>query len=184
MRKLKGDGQPAVYVEGYQGRYFEFEDFERKFEKCLSETAVKTKFQQHCERGYEIVQSVMSVMDKTFQAASQLRKSKQDERDAFSEKLEFTRQQMAVLTDEVKHRIEQLVEQVHNGLSVFFSSCIYMKRKNEDQCSSLLHLLPHILYGEYFRSNAKSRRRYPKRSVDSTFSLRSTNDPSIRIRPC
>ncbi|OQR66741.1 transmembrane GTPase Marf-like [Tropilaelaps mercedesae] len=112
IRKLRGDNQSGVYVEGYQGRYFEFEDFERKFEKCLSETAVKTKFQQHCERGYEIVQNVLDVMDKTFQGASNLRKSKQADRDEHSDKLEFTKQQMAILTDEVKHRIEQLVEQV------------------------------------------------------------------------
>lgn len=38
-------------TEGFQTRYFEFQDFERKFEECISKSAVKTKFEQHSQRG-------------------------------------------------------------------------------------------------------------------------------------
>ncbi|XP_003742155.1 transmembrane GTPase Marf [Galendromus occidentalis] len=112
IQKLKGEQPSGGQIEGYQSRYFEFEDFERKFEKCLSETAVKTKFQQHCERGVKIVSEVMQIMDKAFQNATSLRESKIADRNEYLDRLEFTKMQMHELTDEVKHRIEQLVEQV------------------------------------------------------------------------
>lgn len=41
-------------LEGFQNRYFEFQDFERKFEECISKSAVKTKFEQHSQRGKHI----------------------------------------------------------------------------------------------------------------------------------
>lgn len=50
-------GQPAhtgALAEGFQSRYFEFQDFERKFEECISKSAVKTKFEQHSSRGKSI----------------------------------------------------------------------------------------------------------------------------------
>lgn len=50
-------GQPAhtgALAEGFQNRYFEFQDFERKFEECISKSAVKTKFEQHTSRGKSI----------------------------------------------------------------------------------------------------------------------------------
>lgn len=41
-------------AEGFQNRIFEFQDFERKFEECISKSAVKTKFEQHSQRGKSI----------------------------------------------------------------------------------------------------------------------------------
>ena len=47
-----------VLSEGFQGRYFEFEEFERRFEECISRSAVRTKFEQHTQRGSSIAGSV------------------------------------------------------------------------------------------------------------------------------
>lgn len=44
----------GALAEGFQNRYFEFQDFERKFEECISKSAVKTKFEQHSQRGKHI----------------------------------------------------------------------------------------------------------------------------------
>ena len=41
-------------AEGYQKRYFEFQDFEQKFEECISKSAVKTKFEHHTKGGKRI----------------------------------------------------------------------------------------------------------------------------------
>jgi mitofusin len=51
--RLAEQGQTAStpLTEGFQTRYFEFQDFERKFEECISKSAVKTKFDQHSQRG-------------------------------------------------------------------------------------------------------------------------------------
>lgn len=56
-RVQEAAGQPAhtgALAEGFQSRYFEFQDFERKFEECISKSAVKTKFEQHSSRGKSI----------------------------------------------------------------------------------------------------------------------------------
>lgn len=44
----------GALADGFQNRYFEFQDFERKFEECISKSAVKTKFEQHSQRGKHI----------------------------------------------------------------------------------------------------------------------------------
>jgi mitofusin len=44
----------GALADGFQNRYFEFQDFERKFEECISKSAVKTKFEQHSQRGKQI----------------------------------------------------------------------------------------------------------------------------------
>jgi len=44
----------AALADGFQNRYFEFQDFERKFKECISKSAVKTKFEQHSQRGKQI----------------------------------------------------------------------------------------------------------------------------------
>lgn len=49
-------------LEGYQSRLFEFTNFERKFEECISRSAVKTKFAQHSRKGKLMVSELMELM--------------------------------------------------------------------------------------------------------------------------
>lgn len=56
-RVCESKGQPptnGALADGFSTRYFEFQDFERKFEECISKSAVKTKFEQHSSRGKNI----------------------------------------------------------------------------------------------------------------------------------
>lgn len=60
----EANGQPAhaaALGDGFTTRYFEFQDFERKFEECISKSAVKTKFEQHSSRGKNIAKYVAIV---------------------------------------------------------------------------------------------------------------------------
>jgi mitofusin 2 len=50
-------------ADGHQVRYFEFVDFERKFEECISQSAVRTKFAQHSRRGKNIAADVCAALD-------------------------------------------------------------------------------------------------------------------------
>lgn len=52
-----------MLVEGHQVRYFEFVDFERKFEECISQSAVRTKFAQHSRRGRNIAADVIHALE-------------------------------------------------------------------------------------------------------------------------
>uniref|UniRef100_A0A2R5LML6 Putative mitochondrial assembly regulatory factor n=2 Tax=Ornithodoros turicata TaxID=34597 RepID=A0A2R5LML6_9ACAR len=119
LRKQQGLPQHsgAGLAEGFQGRYFEFQDFERKFEECLSKSAVKTKFEQHTQRGKKITGELKAIMQKVHEHASQLKLQKQTHRMEHWERMEFTQQQLQLLTEEVKHRISQLVEQVEQQVA-------------------------------------------------------------------
>lgn len=55
-----------ILADGHQVRYFEFVDFERKFEECISQSAVRTKFAQHSRRGKNIAGLVMQALEQVF----------------------------------------------------------------------------------------------------------------------
>ena len=57
--------------EGYNGRLLEFERFELKFKECLSNSAIKTKFEQHHSRGLEIVLELEELLNFESQQATQ-----------------------------------------------------------------------------------------------------------------
>lgn len=56
-------------------------------------------------------------MDKVYEQASLLKSQKQTQRREQWERLQFTQQQLQLLTDEAKQRIGQLVEQVEGQVS-------------------------------------------------------------------
>lgn len=45
-------------ADGHQARLLEFNQFEREFERCISQTATRTKFEQHCRRATKIIDSL------------------------------------------------------------------------------------------------------------------------------
>ncbi|KAL1440465.1 hypothetical protein MTO96_009499 [Rhipicephalus appendiculatus] len=108
LRKQQGLPQHSGIglAEGFQGRYFEFQDFERKFEECLSKSAVKTKFEQHTQRGKKITSELRAIMDKVYEQASSLKTEKQTLRRQLVEQVE---QQVAGALSEEIRRLELLV---------------------------------------------------------------------------
>ena len=53
ISRTKESGTPSPrggLQEGHQARFFEFSNFERKFEECISKSAVKTKFAKHTDQ--------------------------------------------------------------------------------------------------------------------------------------
>jgi mitofusin len=105
-------------AEGFHNRYFEFQDFERKFEDCISKSAVRTKFQQHSLRGKLIVADIRSIMDRTYDRAQQLRTEKTESKKEIHDKFNFTEQQLLLLTQEMKDKIHQMVEDVEQKVRV------------------------------------------------------------------
>jgi mitofusin 2 len=45
----------GALAEGFGTRYTEFEEFERRFEECISKSAIKTKFSNHSQQGKHLV---------------------------------------------------------------------------------------------------------------------------------
>lgn len=107
----------GALAEGFQARFFEFQDFERKFEECLSKSAVKTKFEQHTQRGKTITENLHNRMDEVFEKASSMKLQKITKRKEQWDRLDFTQQQLTLLTQEVKHQISHIVEAVEEKVA-------------------------------------------------------------------
>lgn len=97
--------------EGYSERYFEFENFERKFEECLSKSAIKTKFNQHTKKGKEIMTDIGKFLDEIEKKSSELKRKKSEIRKAKYDKLTFTEQNFKIITEEIKRNIKHLSSQ-------------------------------------------------------------------------
>uniref|UniRef100_A0A915L1S2 Dynamin-type G domain-containing protein n=1 Tax=Romanomermis culicivorax TaxID=13658 RepID=A0A915L1S2_ROMCU len=63
---------PTSYMaEGHESRMMEFEEFERRFELCISQSAIETKFESHIKNGEHIMDSVYAILDKLQSSAAE-----------------------------------------------------------------------------------------------------------------
>jgi mitofusin len=106
-------------ADGFPDRYSEFQDFERKFEECISKSAVRTKFEQHSQRGKHIVAEIQQIMDSTYDQAQQLKEQKAVAKKEIYDKLKFTEQQLLFLTQEMENKNQQMVEDIKQMVSCF-----------------------------------------------------------------
>lgn len=147
-RLQESKGLPAhtgALAEGFPNRYFEFQDFERKFEECISKSAVKTKFAQHSQRGKHISSEIKEVMEKIYEKALGLQKEKAIAKKEVTDKLNFTEQQLMLLTQEMKDKIHQMVEDVEQKVSKALSEEIRRLAVLVDEFSLPFHPEPLVL---------------------------------------
>nr|XP_048718948.1 mitofusin-1 isoform X3 [Caretta caretta] len=119
-RKQKAQGMPesgGALAEGFQTRFQEFQNFEQIFEECISQSAVKTKFEQHTIRAKQIIDTVKNIMDAINVAAAEKRVHSMEEREDQKDRLEFVRNQLNILTEDIKKKIKQVTEEVENKVS-------------------------------------------------------------------
>uniref|UniRef100_A0A673GGR8 Mitofusin 1b n=1 Tax=Sinocyclocheilus rhinocerous TaxID=307959 RepID=A0A673GGR8_9TELE len=110
-RMQRAQGMPEMggaLAEGFQERLKEFHNFERSFEECISHSAVKTKFEQHTIRAKQITETVKDVMDQINIAA---------EREYLIDRLDFVRNQLNLLIQDIKKKIEAITEEVKHKVS-------------------------------------------------------------------
>jgi len=107
----------GMIAEGFHGRYFEFQDFERKFEECISKSAVRTKFEQHTKRGKAVVGDIRNIMESALERASLKRTLKAQTRREVLDRLDFTEKQLQLVTVEMKDKICKMVEEVEHKVS-------------------------------------------------------------------
>ncbi|ODM94964.1 Transmembrane GTPase Marf [Orchesella cincta] len=137
--------QSGALAEGFQIRYFEFQDFERKFEECISKSAVQTKFQQHSHRGKHIAGETKAIMEKIFVASQNLRSQKTMLRKELWDKIDFTDKQLQLLTHEMKDKIRQMVEDVECKVSKALSEEIRRLGVLVDEFHAPFHPDPLVL---------------------------------------
>ncbi|KAM6989422.1 mitofusin-1 isoform 2-T2 [Tautogolabrus adspersus] len=116
MQRAQGmpeTGEPGgALAEGFHERLREFQMFERTFEEFISQSAVKTKFEQHTVRAWQITEAIKAVMDAINIASADRKIFCLEEREDQRDRLEFVRGQINRLTDSVRERIKTLTEDV------------------------------------------------------------------------
>ncbi|XP_048099169.1 mitofusin-1 isoform X1 [Alosa alosa] len=114
-RMHRAQGMPetgGALAEGFQERLKEFQRFERTFEEFISQSAVKTKFEQHTIRGWQITESVKDIMDAINITSAEKKVLSLEERESLMDRLEFVRNQLNVLTEDVKEKIKATADEV------------------------------------------------------------------------
>lgn len=119
-RIQKAQGMPeggGALAEGFQVRMFEFQNFERRFEECISQSAVKTKFEQHTMRAKHIAEVLRQIMESVHVAAQEQRVYCLEKREEFRDRLEFIEKQLELLTEDYKLKIKQITDEVERQVS-------------------------------------------------------------------
>uniref|UniRef100_A0A671TZ27 Dynamin-type G domain-containing protein n=1 Tax=Sparus aurata TaxID=8175 RepID=A0A671TZ27_SPAAU len=114
-RMQRAQGMPetgGALAEGFNERLREFQMFERTFEEFISQSAVKTKFEQHTVRAWQITEAIKAVMDAINIASADRKIFCLEEREDQRDRLDFVRGQINRLSDNVKERVRTLTDDV------------------------------------------------------------------------
>uniref|UniRef100_A0AAZ1WWR0 Dynamin-type G domain-containing protein n=1 Tax=Oreochromis aureus TaxID=47969 RepID=A0AAZ1WWR0_OREAU len=114
-RTQRAQGMPetgGALAEGFHERLREFQRFERTFEEFISQSAVKTKFEQHTVRAWQITEAIKGVMDAINIASADRKICCLEEREDLRDRLDFVRGQINRLSASVKERIRTLSDDV------------------------------------------------------------------------
>ncbi|VFV35561.1 mitofusin 2 [Lynx pardinus] len=147
-RIQKAQGMPeggGALAEGFQVRMFEFQNFERRFEECISQSAVKTKFEQHTVRAKQIAEAVRLIMDSLHVAAQEQRVYCLEMREERQERLRFIDKQLELLAQDYKLRIKQITEEVERQVSTAMAEEIRRLSVLVDEYQMDFHPSPVVL---------------------------------------
>uniref|UniRef100_A0A4W3HEB8 Mitofusin 2 n=1 Tax=Callorhinchus milii TaxID=7868 RepID=A0A4W3HEB8_CALMI len=119
IQKAQGlpEGAGGALAEGFQARMFEFQNFERRFEECISQSAVKTKFEQHTVRAKQISEALRQIMDSVHVSAAEQRIHCLEQREERQDRLEFIEKQLDLLSQDCKSKIKHITEEVERQVS-------------------------------------------------------------------
>uniref|UniRef100_A0A8D2GXE8 Mitofusin 2 n=1 Tax=Urocitellus parryii TaxID=9999 RepID=A0A8D2GXE8_UROPR len=147
-RIQKAQGMPeggGALAEGFQVRMFEFQNFERRFEECISQSAVKTKFEQHTVRAKQIAEAVRFIMDSLHIAAQEQRVYCLEMREERQDRLRFIDKQLELLAQDYKLRIKQITEEVERQVSTAMAEEIRRLSVLVDEYQMDFHPSPVVL---------------------------------------
>ncbi|KAK6478574.1 mitofusin-1-like [Huso huso] len=147
-RMQRAQGMPeagGALSEGFEARLQEFQCFERTFEECISQSAVKTKFEQHTIRAKQITETVKRIMDDINIQAADKRINSLKERDDKVDQLDYVRSQLGLLTEDIKGKIKAVTEEVETKVSSAMTDEICRLSGLVDEFNSDFHPSPQVL---------------------------------------
>uniref|UniRef100_A0A6Q2YR39 Dynamin-type G domain-containing protein n=1 Tax=Esox lucius TaxID=8010 RepID=A0A6Q2YR39_ESOLU len=170
-RMQRAQGMPeagGALAEGFQERLKEFQNFERIFEECISQSAVKTKFEQHTIRAKQITATVKAIMDAiNIEAAEKrwvlweqalislvsssdlrvcvYRVASLEDREYQIDRLEFVKNQLNLLMDDIKKKIKAITSEVESKVSSAMGEEICRLNVLVEEFHSDFHPSHHVL---------------------------------------
>ncbi|XP_057696501.1 mitofusin-1b [Corythoichthys intestinalis] len=147
-RMQRAQGMPetgGALAEGFQERLKEFQCFERRFEECISQSAVKTKFEQHTIRAKQITEKVQCVMDIINIEAAEKRVAALEDREYQIDRLDFVRNQLRLLIEDINKKIKAISEDVESKVSNAMGEEICRLHVIVDEFHADFHPSPHVL---------------------------------------
>lgn len=102
----------------HQVRYMQFENFEHEFEKCISMSAVKTKFDQPTQSGKHMVSGIKEFLEKTHLKANNSKETTEKKLESVENKLTNIEEQLKVFTMEIKSKIKNVMDEVERKVSI------------------------------------------------------------------
>uniref|UniRef100_A0A3Q3GQD8 Mitofusin 1b n=1 Tax=Labrus bergylta TaxID=56723 RepID=A0A3Q3GQD8_9LABR len=147
-RMQRAQGMPetgGALAEGFHERLKEFQNFERRFEECISQSAVKTKFEQHTIRAKLITEKVKSIMDAINIEAAEKRVAALEDREYQMDRLEFVKNQLNLLINDIKKKIKAISEDVESKVSCAMGEEICRLHVIVDEFRADFHPSPHVL---------------------------------------
>ncbi|XP_061681900.1 mitofusin-1b [Syngnathoides biaculeatus] len=147
-RMQRAQGMPetgGALAEGFQERLKEFQSFERRFEECISQSAVKTKFEQHTIRAKQITEKVQCIMDAINIEAAEKRVAALEDREYQIDRLDFVRNQLRLLIEDINKKIKTISEDVESKVSDAMSEEICRLHVIVDEFHADFHPSPQVL---------------------------------------
>ncbi|XP_028394078.1 mitofusin-2-like [Dendronephthya gigantea] len=120
-RMQENQGMPeagaAIHAEGFQARLMEFEHFERKFEECISKSAIQTKFESHAVQGIQTTGLVKRIMEKIEAKSKAERLRCLQAKCGWEERLALMKEKLDLVSLECQNKIKEIKEQVEHQVA-------------------------------------------------------------------
>lgn len=105
------------HILGYKERLAEFNKFEHEFEKCISKSAVQTKFAQHTNRGKQILILLSEIITNVINKSRTIKQESSEKLILMEEKNAFLEQELISITNFAKERIRYVSEDVYKRVA-------------------------------------------------------------------
>lgn len=102
---------------GHEERFIEFNNFEHEFEKCISKTAVQTKFEKHTNRGKEIIGILRDTTSNIANRSQTLKQDAVQKLTDMDEKHNKLERELRSMTETAKDKIRHISEDVYKRVA-------------------------------------------------------------------
>jgi len=132
--------------EGFQARLLEFSQFEREFEECISQHAIKTKFSHHTQRAKKVIQVMFKHADWLHSSATEMIKESEERQEELMRRLEMINEQMKIVEQKTSDGILKVAGEAEKQVRAAMSDEIRQLPFLVDEFEEPFHPNPMVLH--------------------------------------